>query len=989
MVPPLDAANDGSARQALRIRLLNGDLGFVSQPLLVGHYTALGLTGSEKDVDRLLGGSLGRSLATGLYPQQAGVLQVFHNTRLPPDPWRLPQPQAVVVVGLGPEGKLRPADLVRAVRAGVLAWATRLAELPDAPPRFDLAATLIGSGGLGIGAGQSAQLVAQGVREAHERLQAAASDSAKALPQLDTLVLVERYLDRATEAWRALNAQALANPGAWEVEPAIVRTDSALDRPVDASYRGADYDLILATTEEDVLGNSAISYRLDTRRARSEVQSRKTQGRLLRRLVADSVEGDGRYGDIGRTLFQLLVPLEMESFLNSSTETQIEVDEGAAAIPWELLDTPRERELPGTARRPPWGIRSKLLRKLRSVDFRLQVSDADRDAGVLVIGEPACPANYLRLPGARREARGVLARLQGSGLLGPVRELIAGDDETRLGPSAAAVINTLLERDWRIVHIAGHGEPPLYEDALPGWSPAKGDGLRRPGEAAPRLVDPRGVVLSDGIFLGPREIESMRVVPELVFVNCCFSGARRSSDVMSSRPANLADTGSRPGFAAGVAQELIRIGVRCVVATGWAVDDAAAEAFASGFYGALLRGSRFIDAVDEARRAAYAMGGNTWGAYQCYGDPDWTLQYGMPDAQAPQAARGPAEPQRRYAGIASAPALVLALKTLAVQAAHGGAATAEVSRDLQWLRERFQARWGTLASVREAFGQVYKATGDLAQAIEWFRLAMESGDGSATLRSTEERYNLQARQAWEDVAQRQTQLQALQHSDHPAQDRLQEAESALQQAAGQARGSLEEALQGLELLVALQPTAERQNLCGSACKRLAQAMSLAQPEAADGAVEAIQRKMVEHYSKAYQLARKEPGAPSFYPAMNLLAAQLSAGQADGEPPPQEVLALASEYHQRQPDFWSAAAVIEVTAWKALLQEKLHEQLPALLAAFDDLHDRVHDPSKWRSVHDQARFVVGACLGRMPADSAQAPAAQALLDRLAAFAYPAV
>jgi hypothetical protein len=34
-----------------------------------------------------------------------------------------------------------------------------------------------------------------------------------------------------------------------------------------------------------------------------------------------------------------------------------------------------------------------------------------------------------------------------------------------------------------------------------------------------------GVVLSNGAFLGPAEIKAMRVVPELVFINCCHLGA--------------------------------------------------------------------------------------------------------------------------------------------------------------------------------------------------------------------------------------------------------------------------------------------------------------------------------------------------------------------------------------------------------------------------------------------------------------------------------
>ena len=74
-----------------------------------------------------------------------------------------------------------------------------------------------------------------------------------------------------------------------------------------------------------------------------------------------------------------------------------------------------------------------------------------------------------------------------------------------------------------------------------------------------------------------------------------------------------------------MAEQLIRDGVRCVVAAGWAVEDGPAKRFADRLLPRLLAGDRFIEAVGAARRAAWEArkAGNTWAAYQCYGDPDW------------------------------------------------------------------------------------------------------------------------------------------------------------------------------------------------------------------------------------------------------------------------------------------------------------------------------------------------------------------------------
>ena len=164
------------------------------------------------------------------------------------------------------------------------------------------------------------------------------------------------------------------------------------------------------------------------------------------------------------------------------------------------------------------------------------------------------------------------------------------------GATAREVVNALFKRPWRIVHVSGHG--------VPGGGGSAG-----------------GVVLSNGAFLGPDEFSHMRTVPELVFVNCCHLGAADASELLNVRY-------DRAEFASGVAGALISIGVRCVVAAGWAVDDEAAVAFAEEFYRSLLNARPFIEAVGAGRKAARERSPhlNTWAAYQCYGDPDWVFR---------------------------------------------------------------------------------------------------------------------------------------------------------------------------------------------------------------------------------------------------------------------------------------------------------------------------------------------------------------------------
>ena len=930
--------NAGAGR-ALHVSVLNADLKFVHQPLVVGHYRSLALTGTEAVVDKLVAKAMSRSLAAGLYPDGVGTHQIFGNMRKDPDNvLAMARPLAVIVAGLGEEGKLRATDLVYTVRQAVIAYAQRLAENEGgAPAEFELAATLLGSGGTGVSAGSAAQLVAQGAWEANQKLHDGG------WPQVGRLILVEFYLDRASDAWRALQVQATAAPNQLKVVGFVESGAGALRRSLDSSYRGASYDFISAITGANAIGEPTITYTLDTKRARTEVRAQQTQGSLVRELVAKASNDANRDPQIGRTLFDLLVPVEMEPFLGGTSDMVIELDSGTAALPWETLDT-SSSELSGSDPRP-WAIRSKLLRKLRTADFRAQVSDADADGSILVIGEPMVDEQvYPPLPGARAEGVAVAARLTG----GPtgvgatrVRALTSGNDDAR------DIINALFERPYRVVHVAGHGAPG-----------AKG-----------------GVVLSGGTFLGPAEIEAMRTVPELVFLNCCHLAARDAQTALTIY--------DRAGFAANIAEALIKIGVRCVIAAGWAVEDKPAEIFATSFYDALLGGGRFIDAVAAARSAAWRSGdgGNTWSAYQCYGDPGWTWHRELGDSQ-----RAAVLPADEFAGVSSPPALTLALETISIRLRFGGDDAArrdsveQTQRDkIRFLEERFAPLWGEMGAVAEAFGLAFADARDLDKAIDWYRIAVHANDGSASFKAAEELANQLARRG----------------------------ESRTDRVA--ARRDIDEAIARLKQLVEIRPTVEREALLGSAYKRLVMveghaASAAAAPSrsrrkrgagakapaaASDKSRLTALRAMALHYGNAERMARAENADNLFYPAKNGISAELRLAFLERRPAElavdrmravQESLARAAN---ERPDFWSVVGQIELRVLVAVSSKGLAAEVGELIADFRDLKARVPARSMWDSVNSEARFTLEPY--QASAGPAEQNAAKALLDALAAMA----
>ena len=920
----------GTAVPALKVTVLNGNLTFVHQPLMLGHYRSLDLTGTEDVVDAHLGGTMRVALAADLYPEPVGTHRIFFNTKQDGDnPWQLPRPQAAIVIGLGEEGVLDASGLEFSVAQGAKAWSQRASE--ESPGRNDgieLAATLIGSGGIGISVGASARAIAQGVVKANRRL------VGSGWPLITRLTLVEWYLDRATEAWRGLQLLAGASPGVYEMASTIASGTGPLRRQPENGYRGADYDLIDTRTDSD----GTISFALDTRRARTEVRAQRTQPKLMRLLVERAATARASDPNLGRTLFQLLVPLELKPFLAGNDRLVLQLDGGTAPIPWELLDTSEAHADGdgGGGAGQPWSIRTRLLRKLSTFEFRNAPRDANADDSVLVIGEPMVEGNYPPLPGAKSEAEAVTAQLTGAGGLRADRVTSLTDS-----PEFDRIIVALMERPYRVVHIAGHGAP-----------------VQR--DANGKITSRGGVVLSQGVFLGPDEIEKLPVVPELVFVNCCHLGGHDASVSLSVQ--------EPVAFAAGVADSLIRIGVRCVVAAGWAVDDRPAEVFAQAFYRTLLAGRPFVDAVVEARKAARGAAPNskTWAAYQCYGDPNWIFRQGSVEAQSANTVL-----RDEFEGLSSAPALALTLETLAVRTRYDSAKSdedaktrrLEAQRKLRGLEERYGALWAGIGAVAEAFGVGWDAAGDQPTAVSWFERALKANDASASLKAHEHYGNLRARLAWKLASKADQGSAAL--------------------AAG--REGLTAALRDLQALAALHPTIERLSLCGSAWKRLAQLETRAgDPKGSAGALTAA----FDAYAKAETLAAESNDPQLFYPGLNRMAIELVRHAANPEwtydsATNGRVRRSLQAKHDTDPDFWSSADLINFSMFEALASRSLAANGARLAAAFAELQRRVSKPGDWSSVADQAVFVFGACLPG--ASKAEAAAGQALLDQLQRYA----
>lgn len=282
--------------------------------------------------------------------------------------------------------------------------------------------------------------------------------------------------------------------------------------------------------------------------------------------------------DAAQALRQLLLPRELIA-LGAPARYRLTLGPDTAALPWELIfhhpDDPFAHLGPRNVLRRLDGLREPGLRQ--STGFQALLIGNPQTARSLPDHEEGLPL----LGGVAQELDGVAHSLAAAGF-----EVGLSAEE-----SASAVMSRLFALDYRVLLISGNS---VHEHPIGG-----------------RRVS--GFVLSDGVFLTALELRQMRVMPEVVFLNGCHAG-RRVANASDGPPQDMV-------------LELLKAGVKVVVAPGWAVGDMSAAQFSETFFTILATGRPFEEAVAGARVASYKAAPDltTWAAYQAWGDPDYRL----------------------------------------------------------------------------------------------------------------------------------------------------------------------------------------------------------------------------------------------------------------------------------------------------------------------------------------------------------------------------
>jgi tetratricopeptide (TPR) repeat protein len=871
----------------VRVSIRHGNLAYAKHPVAVGHYLGDTIVGAEAFLDHALDGRLRRRQALGLYPGRIETCEVWVNPR------DQGKPGGGIIVGLGRVGELTPGGLEASFARAALTYAATVADhpgrrfqAPEGVPRAArITSLLIGTGAENLTVRDSVEAILRGLRRANEQLDATGQRKRVVLDEIEFLELWE---DRAIEGAQALAD--LANDPAlrphFEVQPRVRGGEGGLVRVHRSEEPGWWHRLSIAAEPDGGLRFVSL-----TTRARAEVRLQPNQRPLVDRFVERAITTVGNTRETAGTLFELLLPNPLKEQAPRQGRLVLVLDEQSARYPWELLEDSWDR------RDQPLAVRAGLLRQLKTETFR-EHAPAGTEQTAFVVGDPV--TEFTPLPGAAEEAAAAATLLARRGF--QVAKLIRSD--------ALSIVSQLFARPYRVLHLAGHGVHEFDAGAAGG----------------PKVS---GLVLGNGLFLTPPDVQKMRMVPELVFLNCCHLG--RTDRTQAGRRDSRRD--DRHRFAANLAAEFIRMGVRAVIAAGWAVDDEAARTFAGTFYDRLLDGAPFGDAVLQARSETWHQhpGVNTWGAYQCYGDPSMTLavraEWGAPDRRAEAPYALPSE-------------LVAELRNVASQAATETLSEGWRTRlreRIQKALERSDPEWSRRADVAAALGLAWGELGDYARAVEGVTGALRADRADLPVRALEQRASFRCRWALEQW--RRSGLRA-----DPAPLAL-----------------IEDALADLDALVGLAPSVERHCLRGAAWKLRAW-MGRG----------AGRSKALDRMADAYRAALEHSGGAGRVPLLNWLTAEalLRAGGVKRKTD------LAKELEERgrrleeaaraadleEPGSSNSVTISDLAVVRVLAGAEPEELRAAIVEGYEEARRRGAGAQELEAVRENLEFVL-AVLGK--------------------------
>lgn len=733
----------------VKVYVSHGNLENAHFPVAVGHHKGDGIVSAEKALNYYLKNRLVDRHQMGVYPGEIETAEVILQAGA--------HPPGGIVVGLGEFGELNTGKLERSFSHAVMVLAlqqreaslheTQASDTADAdkPEPLGVSTLLIGSGFGGLTLRGTIRSLLTGVKRANQRIRML---DTKGLRPIEEVEIIEIYETRAIQAMRVIKSILLEQPfEQFSISQPYVRKVAGGRRQL-LDEEGVDWwhRFKVEGKQKTPDGSTQTSdsirplrFTALTDRARAEESNLPTQRAIVDALIEQSVGQSGRDLALARAMFELLIPNAFKDYASDRKNILWIVDAASAAYPWELLHDPSRGE---TA---PVAIRAGMLRQLTVTNFRSQVQVA-LEKKALVIGDPK--SNLLELQAAQDEANLVGNKLEGQNY--EVKKVVRGN--------SAEIIKALFLHNYQLIHLAGHGVVEYTSDKH------------------------TGMVLGGDTYLTPAVINQMRIVPDFVFINCCHLG--------KSNPESEVLEQDRHKLAANLGTQLISMGVRAVIAAGWAVQDDAAKTFSETFYEKFLNGEKFGESVRLARQVTYEThpNTNTWGAYQCYGDPYYSLK------------RGGEKSHNEPAPYVDPLEVLIDLENIindAESASNRWMKT--LRRRLLEVRRRLPEVWLSEGKVIEGLAIAHAELDMFKEAVELYEKSLRLEKATYSMKTLEQLANLKAHWAVKCHAEPDLQSESTRTS----------------------KELINEAIGQLKLVLQFGETTERWNLLGSAYKRQA------------------------------------------------------------------------------------------------------------------------------------------------------------------------
>ena len=764
------------AETAINVSISNGDLHYASYPVLAGHFLGDGILYAEKAINYYLEDALNEKNKLAIYPGEIGSSEIFISNKQ--------DFQGAIIVGLGAPGTLTAYQLTRTVEQSMVRYLLDLnrkhkgEQKTHATGAVGISSLIIGCGYGGLSIESSLRAIIQGVQNANNKIKKLHAETAVCVQHIE---FIEQYEDTALNCFYSLTRIRNEEDRTLNITieekriATLLGSKKQLRNEMPSNWwKRLTVTRINKQTASDEI--RCLQFSFSTGGAREEQRELYSSAPIVEQLVEDISTNNRWSAQLAKTIFELLIPNDFKEQLKTQSNINWILEKDTASYPWELLQD-------ATADAKPLCVNAGMIRQLVTQDYRPKINAVTKD-NALVIGDPDLQGFVNQLPGALEEGKAV-------------NEIFSEHEfntTVSLNESAPQIIEKFFRDDYKIIHLAGHG---IFNNESPERS---------------------GMVIGDNVYLSTREICQMSGVPELVFVNCCFLGKTDGAAEELFR--------SRYKLAANIGTQLIENGVKSVVVAGWAVDDAAALQFTKMFYQSMFEGDSFGDAVLKARKCIYDdhPGTNTWGAYQCYGDPFYKFR------------------EKSKAGKPSEPEFIIEeeaeiqLNNLANEIETAKYAGEEVLENLAAISKAVDRAGLRNAPITQREALIYAELGEYDAAIAKFQSLMTMEDASFSIATLEQYCNVRAKKYVADYM-RSGKEQKLYLS------------------------KITRVADDIRALLQVSPTAERYSLLGSTFKRKA-ILSSTKPQKIKALSEAA-----FYYQKANAM---RPGNASSYSITNWL-----------------------------------------------------------------------------------------------------------------------